>query len=109
MSAEPVVVDVPSSAPSARLGYVENLFRKATIKPHVKEGRTEGLEITGLEETPLTKLFGLRKGDIVQTVNGQDLTSKQKAFEVLKKARSQSKVDLQLLRDGKTKDLSFDL
>ncbi len=109
MNAEPVVVDAQPSPPSAQLGYVENLFRKATIKPHVKNGETEGLEITGLEETPLTKLFGLRNGDIVQTVNGQDLTSKQKAFEVLKKARSQSKVDLRLLRDGKTKDLSFDL
>ena len=95
--------------PSARLGYVEELFRKATIKPYVKEGHIEGLEITGLEETPLTKLFGLQNGDIVQTVNGQDLNSKQKAFQVLKKARTQSKIDLQLLRDGEAKELSFDL
>ncbi len=109
MTPEPVTSDAQAASPSAQLGYVENLFRKATIKPHVKGGRTEGLEISGLEETPLTKLFGLRNGDIVQTVNGQDLTSKQKAFEVLKKARSQSKIDLRLLRDGKTKDLSFDL
>ena len=95
--------------PSARLGYVEELFREATIKPYVKDGRTEGLEITGLEQTPLAKLFGLRNGDVVRTVNGQNLTSRQKAFQVLKKARTQPKIDLELLRKGKTKTMSFDL
>jgi type II secretion system protein C len=95
--------------PSARLGYVEELFRKATIEPHVENGRTKGLKITGLEQTPLANLFGLRNGDVVQTVNGQNLNSKQKAFQVLKKARTQSNISLQLLRDGKAKELSFDL
>jgi len=95
--------------PSVRLGYVEELFHKATIEPYVQDGRTEGLKITGLEETPLTKLFGLRNGDIVQSVNGQNLNSKQKAFQVLKKARTQSRIDLKLLRDKEAKELSFDL
>lgn len=106
---EPVAADQQLPQPSVRLGYVEELFRQATIKPYVKEGQTKGLRISGLEETPLTKLFGLRNDDVVQTLNGQDLNSKQKAFQVLKKARTQPKIDLQLLRDGKTKELSFDL
>jgi type II secretion system protein C len=97
------------SAPSARVGYVEDLFRSATIEPYVKNGRTEGLRITGLEQSPLAAIVGLRNGDIVQTVNGQTLDSKQKAFQVLKKARTQSPINMQLLRNGKTKDLSLDL
>jgi len=97
------------SPPSARLGYVEDLFRKATIEPYVKNGRTEGLKISGLEQSPLAAIVGLRNGDIVQTVNGQSLDSKQKAFQVLKKARTQSKINMQLLRNGKPKDLSLDL
>jgi general secretion pathway protein C len=108
---EPKVTRVEPQAPtsSTRLGYVEELFREATIKPYVKDGKTEGLEITGLEQTPLAKLFGLRNGDVVRTVNGQSLSSKQKAFQVLKKARTQPKISLELLRQGKTKELSFDL
>lgn len=106
---KPVTAAQPARPPSARLGYVEELFRKATIEPHVENGRTEGLKITGLEQTPLANLFGLRNGDIVQTVNGQNLTSKQKAFQVLKKARAQPNINLRLVRDGKAKELSFDL
>ncbi len=54
-------------------------------------------------------MIGLRNGDVVQSVNGQQLTSKQKAFQVLMKAKTQSKIDIQLLRDGQSRNLSFDL
>jgi len=97
----------PSSRPG--VGYVEDVFHKAKIEPYVQNGRTEGLRITGLESTPLTGLFGFRNGDVVQMVNGQSLTSKQKAFQILQKARKQSRLQIQLLRDGRAKELSFDL
>ncbi len=97
----------PASRPS--VSYVEDVFHKAKIEPYTRNGRTEGLKITGLEDTPLSGLLGLKNGDVVQTVNGQSLTSKQKAFQVLQKARKQSKLQIQLLRDGKAKELSFDL
>ena len=110
-------VNVPESrsarrerpAPSAKLGYVEDLFRNATVEPYLEDGQPLGLKITGLENTPVAGMFGLRNGDVVQTVNGQQLTNKQKAFQVLQKARTQSKMHIQLLRQGKSRDLSFDL
>ncbi len=92
-----------------RLSYVQQVFHKAKIEPYMQNGRTEGLKITGLEDTPLTGLFGLKNGDVVQSVNGQSLTSKQKAFQVLQKAKMQSKLQIQVLRDGKARELSFDL
>ena len=95
--------------PSNRVGYMGEVLRKATIEPYVRNDQTEGLRITGLENIPLAEMFGLKNGDIVQSINGQELTSKQKAFQVLQKAKTQSKVNLQLLRDGKSKFLSFDL
>ena len=100
-------VQTPQNRPS--MSYVEDVFHRAKIEPYVQNGRTEGLKITGLEADSLTGLFGLQNGDVVQTVNGQNLTSKQKAFQVLQKAKTQSKLQIQLLRDGKSKELSFDL
>jgi type II secretory pathway component PulC len=88
---------------------VAEVFRQATIEPYVKNYRTEGLTISGLEKIPMAERFGLQNGDVVQSINGQQLTSKQKAFQVLMKARTQSKVDIQLLRNGQRKGLSFDL
>jgi general secretion pathway protein C len=98
-----------AALPPVKADYVAEVFRKATIEPYVKNNRTEGLRITGLDKIPMAEMFGLKNGDIIQSLNGQQLTSKQKAFQVLMKARTQSKVDIQLLRNGKSKDLSFSL
>jgi type II secretion system protein C len=94
---------------STQAGYVEEVFRKVEIEPYVKNNRTQGLRVSGLEKVPMAELFGLKNGDVIQTINGQQLTSKQKAFQVLMKAKSQSRIDIQLLRDGKNKDLSFEI
>jgi general secretion pathway protein C len=99
----------PAGSEPSRAGSVADLFHRVMIEPYVNNNRTEGLKITGLENVPMAQALGLQNGDVVQSVNGQKLTSKQKAFQVLMKARTQSKIDFQLLRDGKSKNLSFNL
>jgi type II secretory pathway component PulC len=93
----------------AGTGPVETVLRDAVIETHTVNGRTEGLKVTGLEDIPAAKDLGLREGDVITVVNGQRLTSKQKAFQILKKARTQPTVNMKLLRGNKTKEMSFDL
>lgn len=100
---------VPTLPRSNRGEYVTEVLRKATIEPYVKDNQTEGLQITGLENIPMATLFGLRNGDVIQSVDGQKLTSKQKAFQVLMKAKAQPKISIRLLRDGKSQDVSIGL
>ena len=66
-----------------------------------------GLRIEGLEGTPDIKALGLEDGDIIHSINGQELTSPQKAFQVLRKARSAQRIDVELIRDGQTKRISL--
>jgi hypothetical protein len=105
----PSPAGVPPLPRLDRAEYVAEILRKAKIEPYVKNYRTEGLRITGIENIPIAQRIGFQNGDVVQRVNGQPLTSKQKAFQVLMKAKTQSKIDIQLLRDGQSKELSFDL
>ncbi len=88
---------------------VEAILEKAVIKPYVVDGQVEGLKITGLENVNIAKYFGLKNGDVIRVVNGHRLTSKQKAFQVFKKAKLQEAISFELLRDDKTKTLSFNL
>jgi general secretion pathway protein C len=94
---------------STRMSRVEAILDKAVIKPYSSDGQIQGLRLSGLEDVPLAKDLGLRNGDIIQFVNGQRLTSKQKAFQVFKKARTQPSINIELSRDGETKKLLFDL
>jgi len=88
-------------------GPIEAILQQAVIEPYVAGDQIEGLRITGLESVPLAKDLGLKNGDIIHAVNGQQVTSKQKAFQVFMKARTQPTMDVELLREGRTKELSF--
>ncbi|MHC4572960.1 MAG: type II secretion system protein N [Planctomycetota bacterium] len=97
----------PRRPPGGGLRDVGAILRKATVRPHVVSGETEGLRITGLESLGWSDSVALKNGDVIRAINGHRLTSKQKAYQVLKKARSQPIISLELLRDNETKNLSF--
>lgn len=86
-----------------------NFLNRATIQPYKVNGQVEGLKITGIENAPDAEALGLKNGDIIRQVNGQRLTSLQKAFQVMQKARYQRSIDIELLRQGRSKKLCFDL
>jgi len=109
-AAQPVLpVGESDSKIPATLGHLENIFDKAIIEPHAVNGQTEGLRVTGLENVPFVKDIGLKNGDIIRQVNGHHLTNKRKAYQILQKARRQPTLSVELLRQGKTKELSFNL
>jgi type II secretion system protein C len=88
---------------------IKVFLEKIEVAPYIINGQQEGLSITGLDDFSMAGYFGFENGDVIQTINGQMLTGKQKAFQVLKKARSQSSLNFQLLRNQHKLDLSFEI
>ncbi len=88
---------------------MEVFLEKTEVAPYIVNGEEKGLCITGLDDLSMAGYFGFENGDVIQTINGQMLTDKQKAFQVLKKARSQSSLNFQLLRNQHEMDLSFEI
>jgi len=97
------------SSAGAKLRDIEIMLTNAVIEPYTIDGQVEGLRITGLENIRGAEDLGLKNGDIIRTVNGQRLTSKQRAYQIFKKARSQAAANIELLRGNETKTLSFSL
>jgi len=91
----------------ARIGGIEAIFKSTKLTPYVVEGKTEGMQLTGLQGISMARFVGLENGDVIQIVNGQKLTSPQKAFQVMQKAREQTTLNIQLRRGSGTKKLSF--
>ena len=90
-----------------KIAYLATILSKAVIEHYTVNDQVEGLKITGLDKIPMVKTLGLKNGDVIREVNGNRLTSKQKALQVFKKARSQPAINLELIRNGETKKLSF--
>ena len=88
---------------------LETFLENMEVTPYIVNGKGEGLCITGLDDLNMSGNFGFENGDVIQTINGQMLTNKQQAFQVLKKAQSQSSLNFQLLRNQHKLDLSFEI
>ncbi len=88
---------------------MEVFLDKIEVTPCIINGEQEGLSIAVLDDMSIARHFGLQNGDVIKNVNGQMLTSKQKAFQVLQKARSQSSINCQLLRNKQKMNLSFEI
>ena len=92
-----------------KLRYAASMIPKANIEPHTIDGQVEGLRISGLEDIKGAEDLGLKNGDVIRAVNGQRLDSKQKAYQISRKARSQTAMNIELMRGNTIKAFSFSL
>ena len=123
-STEPVIAQKPDAAEAvnvisptereinkkaflARVGGMEAIIKTVQIAPYVEDGKEKGVRITGLEGLSMARFVGFENGDIIQNINGSTVTNRRKAFQILRKARSQSSISIQLLRGHEEKKLSF--
>lgn len=105
----PIERGIDNKAFVTQVPPIEVFLEKMEVAPYIINGQQEGLSVTGLNDLSMAGYFGFKNGDIIQNVNGQALTDKQKAFQVIKKARSQSSLNVRLLRNKQKVDLSFEL
>ncbi len=103
----PTEREVKKSAFLAKIGGIEAVLKTVVVTPHTVNGKTDGLQIKGLEGLSMAKFVGLENGDVIRQINGQVVTDNRKAFQVLRKARALTSLDLELTRGSEKKNLSF--
>jgi type II secretion system protein C len=103
----PTEREIDKRAFLARVGGMEAIIKKVEVTPYLEDGQEKGVRITGLEDLSMARFVGFKNGDVIQNINGSVVTNRRKAFQILRKARSQSSLHIQLLRDQQKKELSF--
>jgi type II secretion system protein C len=97
-----------NTRPSAEnLSKATEFLRKLKLAPHQADGKADGLAISGLGDSVLAQLSGLKDGDVVESINGHPVPNAAKAAQVLKKARSLGMARLELKRGQESKSLTF--
>lgn len=94
--------------------YLEDmgaLGREARIIPNYDRdsGTYRGFKLVGIKPGSIYRAIGLRSGDIVVQVNGEELSSPGKAMEVFNQLSGVVKVVILLLRQGKPFELPISI
>jgi general secretion pathway protein C len=103
----PTEREINKKAFLARVGGMEAIMKTVQVAPYLEDGQEKGVRITGLEGLSMARFVGFQNGDVIQNINGSTVTNRRKAFQILRKARSQSSIKIQLLRGQEKKNLSF--
>lgn len=78
------------------------LAKQARIVPSQRDGETQGFKFYGIRRDSLPRMLGLKNGDMLTSVNGEELKSVDQAMGLALKLRRASNLSVTLVRKGET-------
>lgn len=87
----------------------KQLAKQARIIPNYSEGKRDGIKLVGVTPSGVFGKIGIQSGDVVHSINGQRVTSQNKAFELLNGMRKANNVKIEVERGGKRETIEYTL
>jgi type II secretion system protein C len=78
------------------------LAKQARIVPSQRDGEVQGFKFYGIRRGSLPQLLGLKNGDMLTEVNGEEIKSVDQAMSLAMKLRRASNLSVGLVRRGET-------
>lgn len=79
---------------------LSSALEDARAIPYVVGGQVKGFSITQIVPDSVYSKLGLKNGDIVSSINGIELNDAARAIQTLNSLRSETKIELDITRDG---------
>ncbi len=83
------------------------LMRSARIVPEQKDGKVVGIRLFGIRPDTLLGTLGMQNGDRLESINGFDMGSPEKALEAYARLRSADNLNVKLNRRGKSMNIDY--
>jgi len=85
------------------------LMRSARIVPEKEGDKVVGIRLFGVRSDSLLGTLGLENGDRLQTINGFDMSSPEKALEAYARLRTADHLTVTVNRRGKNMNIDFNI
>jgi type II secretory pathway component PulC len=97
-----------NTSPSvAGMEGMSRFLSNVRLTPRSGEDGPDGLRISGLGDSVLAQLAGVRDGDVIRSINGQRVSNQRKAAQVLQKARRLGSAQVELARGQESRFMTF--
>lgn len=83
------------------------LMRSARIVPEQKDGKVVGIRLFGIRPDTLLGTLGFQNGDRLETINGFNMSSPEKALEAYARLRTAPSLNVKINRRGKPTSIDF--
>ena len=90
------------------LGNLDKLYTEIRAVPNFAGGKVSGMKILSVKSDSIFGKLGLRRGDVLQKINGMELDVK-KGFEIFSALKDEKTITLDLIRQGQPTTLDYEI
>ncbi len=92
-----------------QLENLSSLFTQMRAVPSMKDGETQGFRVFAIRRGSLFQQLGLRNNDVVQRINGMELTDPTRAMGLFEELKGETRLSVDVLRGGEPRTLSYEI
>ncbi len=100
---------IDQRALNAALDNIGQAMTDARLLPSMKDGKVEGFRVSEVKPAGIFGMVGIKNGDTLVSINDFNIDSPEKAIQSLASLKGQSRIKLDLVRDGKPTTLNYDI
>ena len=100
---------VDQRALNASLDNIGQTMTDARLLPSMKDGKVEGFRVSEVKPAGVFGMVGIRNGDVLLRINDFAIDSPDKAIQSFVSLKGQSRIKLDLIRDGQPTTLNYDI
>jgi general secretion pathway protein C len=100
---------VERSTVENNLQNLSQLFTQMRAVPNIEDGKTNGFTLSEIQDGSLFQQMGLRDGDIVNSIGGQQLNDPAQAVALLNTMRQRQSIEVSIVRSGRPMQLQYDI
>jgi len=100
---------IDQRALNAALDNPAQAMSDARLLPSQKDGKVEGFRVSEIKSSGVFAMLGMKNGDVLQRLNDFPVDSPDKALQSFIALKGQSKLKLDLIRDGQPATFTYDI
>ena len=100
---------VDQRALNAALDNIGQAMTDARLLPSMKDGKVEGFRVSEVKPAGVFGMVGIKNGDVLLRINDFPIDSPDKAIQSFVSLKGQSRIRLDLIRDGQPTTFNYDI
>jgi len=100
---------IDQRALNSALDNIGQAMTDARLLPSMKDGKVEGFRVSEVKPQGIFGTVGIRNGDVLLRMNDFPIDSPEKAIQSFASLKGQSRIKLDLIRDGQPTTFNYDI
>ncbi|MGH7899182.1 MAG: type II secretion system protein GspC [Candidatus Binatia bacterium] len=88
---------------------LNQLFTQIRAVPHFQDGKASGFRLFAIRQDSIFEKIGLKNGDIISRINGNELTDPARAMSMIQELRNEGQITVDLTRDRQPTSLTYEI